>query len=54
MPKLRTYHVAVYTPHGRTSYITPARDGGHAFDAAFGMFPDAKSIKVKPVTQHRA
>jgi len=54
MPKLRAYHVAVYTPRGRTSYITPARTGGHAFDAAFGMFPDAKTIKVKPVTQHRA
>lgn len=54
MPKLRAYHVAVYTPSGRTSFITPAQHGSYVFDATFDRFPDAKTIMVKPVTQHRA
>lgn len=54
MKKLLSYHVTVHTPNGRTSYITPARNGVHAVTDALGMFPDAKAAKAKPIIQqHR-
>lgn len=54
MPTLHSYHVTVHTPNGRTSYITPSRNGVHAISIALDMFPDAKAVKAKPVTQHRS
>jgi len=54
MHKRLSYHVTVHTPEGRTSYITPARNGVHAVCEALGMFPNAKAAKAKPVTQHAA